>query len=224
MMARQPSHPPRPRSALAWILVPILAACAPSLVRAPADNALLAGQGERERALAEQRDGALTGRIAVAGAHGGGNGRLSWRQSGEDFVVELSAPISGRSWRMSRIDGRVRIDGLDGGPRLGDDAEALLLDATGWAVPIEALSAWLRGARAKGPSELRFTADGLPVELLQAGWMVSYRDWDRDLAPTLPGRVFAERGGDRVRLRIERWRIDGEPIESASVGPARPSP
>lgn len=200
---------------LATVLVLSLIACTPALKRTPADAGMLAAQAAREQALAGQDQWSLSGRIAVASEQGGGNGRIDWSQDGEDFVVELSAPMSRQSWRLSRVEGWVRLEGLEDGPWQGTDAQTLLWQATGWLIPIDALAAWVRGIRADSPAQVVFAPDGLPAELTQAGWTVSYRDWDRRREPALPARVFANRGADRVRLQIDDWRL--QPI-------ARPEP
>lgn len=191
---------------LGALLALTLAACTPALKRVPADAGMLAGQAARERLLAGQDQWLLSGRIAVASEHGGGNGRIDWRQDGENFVVELGAPMSRQSWRLSRVEGWVKLEGLEDGPWEGVDAQALLWQATGWLIPIDALTAWVRGIRADSPAQMEFAPDGLPAELTQAGWTVSYRDWDRRREPAMPVRVFASRGSDRVRLQIDDWR------------------
>ena len=192
----------------AWLAaaVLLLAACAPVAVRPPVagDADLLAAQSAREAALAAQRDWSLAGRLAVSANGDGGSGRIEWTQRGDDYRIVLSAPVTRRSWVLDVRGGEAVLSGLDGGDRRSHDAEALLHDATGWRIPVAALAAWARGARASGPAQFDFTPDGLPSTLQQQGWQVEYRDW---LAgePALPRRVFARQGEASVRLVVERW-------------------
>lgn len=193
----------RVRSYTTLVLVALLlAACAPAPVRRGPDAALLAAQSAREAAIARQPAWSLAGRIAVSDGRDGGSGRIEWRQRGADFDIRLSAPVSRQSWRLRRSAGVARLEGLEGGPREGADPQALLYEATGWLIPVDALAAWARGARADGPAELTFAADGRPATLDQAGWRVDYRAWDPQGRPQ---KVFAERGQARVRLLVERW-------------------
>lgn len=187
---------------LMFALAIVLVGCAQPPLRRGADAALLAAQAEREAAIADQTDWSLAGRIAVSDGRDGGSGRIEWRQHGDDFDIRLSAPVSRQSWRLSRSDGIARLEGLDGGPRQGNDAQALLHAATGWLIPVDALAAWARGARADGSAELSFAADGLPATLEQQGWRVDYRAWDTQGRPL---KVFAENDQARVRLVVERW-------------------
>ena len=195
-----------------WISVGLLAllATACTTTTAPrrgSDATLLAAQAVREAALAGQADWAMTGRISVSAGGDGGSGRIEWRQRGEDFDIRLSAPVTRKSWRLVRQGGLVTLEGLGGGSRTGTDAEALLLEATGWRIPVRALGDWARGARAEGPATVEFTPGGLPALISQQGWQVEYREWD-EAPPARPRRVFARQGEATVRLVVESW---GEP-------------
>ena len=80
----------------------------------------------------------------------------------------------------------------------------MLFEATGWRLPVSALAAWARGARADGPATIEFGPQGLPALIAQRGWTVDYREWDA-ATPPRPRRVFAETDGASVRLVVEAW-------------------
>jgi outer membrane lipoprotein LolB len=196
------------RAAVLALVVVLAVACAPVAVRPTApvadDAAMLAAQVARESLLASRADWSFSGRVALSQGKDGGSGRIDWTQRGDRFDIRLSAPITGKSWRLVGDAAQARLDGLDGGARDGVDAEALLQDATGWRIPVRAMQRWVRGARGEGPSELSFDAQGRPARLQQAGWTIDYRDWDA-ATPARPTRVFASRDGASVRLVIDRW-------------------
>jgi outer membrane lipoprotein LolB len=190
------------------LLLVALVACTPHRARPP-DAAQLAAQEAREAQLAASPAFSLKGRIAVSGQGDGGSGSFEWWQADADFDFSLRSPVARQTWRMQFIDGDVRLEGLDGGPRWGFDPEAMLADEVGWTIPVRALGFWVRGARAPDrPAEIWFDAEGRLARLRQDGWQVDYRDWFATGDPLLPRRVFAERGDARVRLVVERW---GEP-------------
>ena len=189
------------------LLVLLATACATKAPRRDADAGLLAAQAAREAALAVQTHWTLDGRLSVSAEGEGGSGRIEWRQRGEDFEIRLSAPVTRKSWRLLRTGGQVTLEGLEGGARQGTDAEALLLEATGWRIPLDALGAWARGTRAAGPASVEFSAEGRPALISQQGWQVEYREWDGG-DPARPRRVFARQGEATVRLVVEAW---GEP-------------
>ena len=192
------------RGLAASVLLLALAGCAgPSSVRSTAGNAE-AAQVARELALAEQRQWSFTGRVAVANGGEGGSGRIEWRQDGEDYDIRLSAPVTRQGWRLVRAQGVVRLEGIEGGPREGNDAEALLREATGWRLPVSAMAAWVRGLRGPGDATVEGDASGLPATLLQDGWRVDYQDWSAG-NPPLPRKLHASQGQASVRLAIEQW-------------------
>jgi outer membrane lipoprotein LolB len=188
----------------------LLAACAPVPVRRPADEAALAVQRARESQLAGADRWTLEGRLAVSDGHEGGSGGLTWTQDGDHYAFELRAPITGKSFRLSGGPDGALLEGLDGGPLRGPDAEALMRKALGWEVPLEDLRAWVLGLRAAGsPAELAFGEHDLPSLLRQDGWTVDYRAWDLSRQPPLPQKVFATQPPYKVRLSIESFRLVG---------------
>jgi outer membrane lipoprotein LolB len=194
--------PPPARSALVLLLV-LLSACAPVPPRPqlPGDDAT---QSARETILGARPSWSFTGRMALSQGGNGGSARIVWVQDGADFDIRLSAPITRQSWRLRQYQGKVSLEGLDGGLRQGVDAEALLLEASGWRIPVKAMAAWVRGMRAPGAAQLSFDPQGLPATLAQDGWAVEYRAWF-PLTPALPAKVFARQGQASVRLIVETW-------------------
>jgi outer membrane lipoprotein LolB len=187
-----------------------LGACTPLTVRPEANGVDqergLAAQAARESALSAQPDWSFSGRVALSQGKDGGSGRIEWRQRGNDFDIRLSAPITGQSWRVTGGAGKARLEGLAGGVREGSDAEALLHEATGWRIPVDAMARWVRGARAPGEASLDFDGQLRPGTLHQHGWAVEYRDWEV-ADPPRPTRVFARQGEASVRLVIDRWTL-----------------
>ena len=170
-----------------------------------------ARQAERAQALAAAPAWNLSGRASITRAGKGGSGRIEWRQDGEAFEVGLAAPVTRQSWRLAVDAAGARLDGLEGGTRSGPDGQALLFEATGLEVPVDALGAWLRGLPADeavhGPARLDFGADLLPARLEQAGWSIDFRSWRPagDAGPALPLRIDARRGDAGVRLVVDDW-------------------
>ena len=195
--------------AMLWMVavVGLAGGCAQAPVRPVVVDAQRseAAQAARERELAARPSWHFVGRLAVSTDGRGGSGRVEWTQDGDDFDVRLSAPVTRQGWRLHRAAGVVRLEGLEGGPREGTDAEALLLEATGWRLPVADMVAWVRGARGAGsPATVESDDQGRPTRIVQSGWQVEYPAWTTD-APPLPTRVSAAQGDGRVRLAIESW-------------------
>ena len=189
------------------VLPLLLSACVPA-VRMKGDASLLAAQHAREQALAPVDRWVLQGRLGVSNGKDGGSGSFSWSQDGEHYEFVLRAPVTGKSFRLSGDNHGALMEGLDGGPIRGRDAESLMHRALGWDVPLSDLRAWVLGLRAdSGPAELTFGEDRLPATLLQDGWSVDYREWDTSRQPPLPKKLYAAKPPYKVKLVIESWQL-----------------
>lgn len=185
----------------------LLTACVPA-VRMKGDASLLAEQHAREQALAHVERWVLQGRLGVSNGSDGGSGSFSWSQDGEHYEFVLRAPVTGKSFRLSGDNDGALMEGLDGGPIRGRDAESLMHRALGWDVPLRELRAWVLGLRADGgPAELTFGTDRLPASLRQDGWSVDYREWDTGHQPPLPKKLYAAKPPYKVKLVIESWQL-----------------
>ena len=198
----------------------MLAGCATRAPRASLPPALsepgaiqAAEQAQTQRAawLDRHRQWSFEGRVAINNAGKGGSGRIDWQQDGPRYVVSLSTPVTRQSWRLigDTHSEAGRLEGLEGGVREGEDAEALLLEATGWDIPVNALARWAQGLSAERmPSEKQdFSAEGRLQTLEQAGWRIDYAEWF-DAAgqqPQLPRRIEARRDRATVRLIVDHW-------------------
>ncbi|MCF7221860.1 lipoprotein insertase outer membrane protein LolB [Marilutibacter chinensis] len=208
------------RGAILVAMVALLAACAgmPKAQRGlpPAERAVAeAHQQAREDALRAVTDWSLSGRVAVSMAGQGGSGRLEWRQQGDRFDIQLSAPVTRQSWRLAVGPDGARLDGVEGGPWTGRDADLLLYEATGWYLPVSALADWARGLRATagGPAGEVYAADGRLAVLEQDGWHIEYAWPEAADGVDLPRRIDARSDGvdgrqARVRLVVDQWQVD----------------
>ncbi len=212
------------RGVVALLLAGVLAACGsvPKRQKAPvaAEVAEVSAQAcaaeqARQAALRALPDWSFHGRAAISKGRNGGNGRIEWLQHGDRYEVALAAPVTRQSWRLGGGAGEpARLEGLEGGPRSGDDAGQLLLQATGWEIPVEQLAQWVRGmpAAAGTPEHLGFDAEGRPRVLRQQGWRIDYLDWypAGPEQPSLPRRIEAVSGDAKVRLIIDAWGTGGQ--------------
>lgn len=168
------------------------------------------------RAWLQARPGwSFQGRVAIARGRDGGSGRVDWRQQGPACTVRLSAPVTRQGWTLM-VDAHgngARLEGLEGGPRIGNDPQQLLLEATGWDIPVTHLADWARGVEAADapPGQARYAVDGRLRQLRQAGWTIRYPEWSGEGAdgqPPMPRRIEAANGPARVKLVVDHWEFD----------------
>ena len=146
----------------------------------------------------------MGGRAAISHGKQSGNLGVEWEDAGAaGYLVVLTAPITRQGWRLQERDGRATLEGMAGGPRAGADGAALLREATGFEIPVQALRHWLRGVPdpSRPLDKAAFAGDRLAA-LVQGGWQIDYLAFD---AQGRPSRMNASRGDDRVRLVIDRW-------------------
>jgi len=196
--------------AMVAILLPLmLVACVPAAVHMKGDASLFNAQQAREQALSHADHWTLQGRLGISDGRKGGSGSFSWTQNGDRYEFTLRGPaISDTNFRLTGGPDGALLEGVEGGPLHGPDAEVLMQKAMGWEVPLRDLRAWVLGLRAdSGPAELSFGADRLPSLLQQDGWTVDYREWDAARQPPMPKRVYAEKLPYKVRLSIDSWQF-----------------
>jgi len=194
----------KPRLLFAAIAALALAACATTSRR-------IATSDERD-ARAAELDGrdhwSLTGRVAVSNGKDGGSGRITWQQQGDDYVIEIRAPVSKQTWRLTQRDGELVLEGARPEPVRGADAEALLEREVGWRLPIVEMRRWVRGVAAHHDARVALDDAGLPREIAERGWRVEYLAYDDGRTPPLPTRIAATRPPYKVRLAIAEWRTE----------------
>ena len=172
-------------------------------------------EAARVQALRAQPDWSFQGRVAVSRGRDGGSGRIDWVQQGSAYEVQLSAPVTRQSWRLlgDTAGGGSRLEGLQGGTREGADAGQLLLEATGWDIPVDQLPDWTRGLvlASEGERGVQRDGEGRPRRMQQAGWEVQYLEWlpAEGGRPALPRRIEAVRGDAKVRLVVDQWGAAG---------------
>lgn len=131
------------------------------------------------------------------------NGRLSWTHENGGDRVFIANPLGsgiadleiGRQARLTLGDGRVRE---------AADADTLLAETTGYALPVSRLANWLLG-RPLADGRLDKDELGRPLRLIEAGWLIDYA-YDDAAPDALPSRLTVLRDGElELRLRIESW-------------------
>jgi outer membrane lipoprotein LolB len=194
------------RTGAAIALVVLLAGCAAVAPRGSAVEAQ--ALDARAAALAPLARWTLTGRVAVSDGRDGGSGRFEWTQDGERYVIEIRAPVSQQTWRLSGDADQCQLDGAKPHAVRGTDPEALLERELGWRLPVAQMRNWVRALAAEPRrARLAVDADGRPRRIEEGRWTVEYKAYDASLDPPMPTKVFAERRPYKVRLAIASWTL-----------------
>lgn len=150
-----------------------------------------------------ERDGRwrLEGRLAVSDGRDSGSGSVTWEQDGPYYMIQLRAPVSGQSWRLSGDDVACALEGLHPYPVTADSPERLLERELGWHLPVAPLRDWLQGRPMRADTPVERDGEGRVTGFVEAGWRIDYRDF-RDGRPT---RIGARKPPYQVRLAIKSW-------------------
>jgi outer membrane lipoprotein LolB len=164
----------------------------------------------RKQALLAFDQWRLMGKIAVRQSGQSESAIINrWRQDESAYRLQLSSAFLGMgSVQLKGDSGYLLIRTGDGERYLSDDPETLVLQVTGWRLPLSALPYWVRGIPAPNQdAELGFGAEGQLKMLLQSGWEVHFQRYSELVAgqPPLPTLITATNGEARVRLAISDW-------------------
>lgn len=181
-----------------------LAACAGRELRPP--PGAWAAQRERLEQLSHWR---LDAKVALRWADGAETARLEWEQRGADADLTLAGPFGAGAVAIQRRGARLEIRDGGGTRSLPADDPAALAAATGWPVPVNALAWWLRALPAPGAgrAKVAYGAGGLPQELAQGAWTVSYGRFSAVDGLLLPQALTLQYppGALELRLAAARW-------------------
>lgn len=196
---------PRYHRAALYLASLLLVACA-SQPPAPAPEF-----DSLQRQLAALKTWQVEGKIGLRQQGKGNSALLNWRQQDDHYSVRLSGPLG---------IGTVFIEGDAGGVSVrnkhglfeAETPEQLLLEQTGWYIPVSQLQYWARGLPAEDlPIDTHRVESGRLAELSQGGWQIEYRDYQQVEDLWLPGRLVMTRPETSLTLLLKRWRLEPSP-------------
>lgn len=152
----------------------------------------------------------LSGKLAVRQPSDSGTAIINhWIQAGEAYDLALSSSFLGMgSTNLKGTPGFIELTLSNGDTYHSGDPEALLKTATGWQLPLESLTWWIRGVQAPGGDfRLLFDDRGELAMIRQAGWEIRYDRWHESQGdtPALPARITALKDDKRVRVVVGNW-------------------
>jgi outer membrane lipoprotein LolB len=100
----------------------------------------------------------------------------------------------------------------DGKEYRAQDVNVLAREVLGWDLPLDGLQYWVRGLPwpALDVSQQDYDGNGRPKLLRQGTWQVAYLDWAPAGVVGLPSKLDLSGQGLRLRLAIEKWKVDGD--------------
>jgi len=192
----------------AGVLATLLAGC----VSTPARRTPLSWS-EQQTLLTGLNEYGLDGRVGVRAGEEGWQANARWRQRSEVSEVELSGPFGAGSLLLRLSGEELQVVDSKGGILRGEEAMDALVRQLGFAPPLTSLRYWLLVLPdpAAGEATPVLNGDGTLSQLEQAGWKLRYEDYRpqsaRGATVRMPGKVTATREDIRLRLVVDRWRL-----------------
>jgi outer membrane lipoprotein LolB len=192
-----------------FLLGMLLTGCSFAPVSPPQDNQAV--WDARQALLTRLSAWTLTGRVAVITESEGWHGDLLWKQQARNYDIRIMAPLGQGTVSLQSRDGLVTLRSTrDPRPVMAPNAEALLHRQLGWTVPVEGLRYWVLGIPDPGHQyHMNLDSDGRLVRLDQSGWEVRYLRYQQVDGYDLPGKIFLDNRDLKVRLVVERWKLEG---------------
>ncbi|WP_372966200.1 lipoprotein insertase outer membrane protein LolB [Marinobacter sp.] len=152
----------------------------------------------------------LSGKLAVKQPSDSGTAIINrWQQQGESYELALSSSFLGMgSTQLRGVPGYIHLTMANGDIYQSSEPENLIKAATGWQLPIDNLTWWIKGLPApEGDFRLLFDDKNKLALIKQDGWEIRYDRWHPSAGnlPELPARVTALKEDKRVRVVISNW-------------------
>jgi outer membrane lipoprotein LolB len=149
----------------------------------------------------------IAGRISARRGDSGVAGSFTWIHDAAHDAIDLSSPLGQMLAKLEGGAGGVEVTLSDGRRQSASTWRELTERALGVTIPVDGLSAWVRGIpRAGEPYSIERDARGRVALLRQQGWEVTYAYADDSQLRPLRA-VLRYTGADVVEVRVvvDRW-------------------
>ena len=150
-----------------------------------------------------------SGRLAVKVPDDGWSASLRWRQRDDTYRVQLNGPFGQGAVRIDGSASAVVLRTADGRERRAATPEKLIAAELKAEVPVSLLRFWILGRPAPAPapleSELELDEAGRLQSLAQAGWSITYQEYETLDVGDLPKRMRIEREDTEARFVLSSW-------------------
>lgn len=191
-----------------FVAVTALAGCAQPALRpaipSPTPHDLHVAHVDAISALRSWR---LAGRLAVQAEVKGFSADLDWRETTTGFDLRVAAPLNRGTFALSGNTRAVSLVTPKGETYTAADAETLMRQHLGWALPLTGVRYWVRGLPdpALAVSAEHLDSAGRWRDFVQDGWQISVLEYRVAAGLDLPSRLSLSHDKLRVRMAIKRW-------------------
>lgn len=150
----------------------------------------------------------LQGRVAVNAGSRGGSASLFWKQTNQNYLIELFGPLGAGAVYLQGTPGQILLTSARGQHLQAQSPEQLLQQEFGWQIPVTHLYYWVRGIPAPHETTVTlFDNQGQLAQLNQEGWQVKYLSYASVNGIPMPQQLLLTGQGIIVHLIIDQWHV-----------------
>jgi len=147
----------------------------------------------------------VAGKIAIRETNGKSNTQLfNWRQNSANYAIFLSNTMGQTQLTIAGNASKAIAQQADGKTYQARTAEELLLDLTGWELPIHRIQQWLRGELSDQETQHIYGEDGL-IAFSSQGWDISLSQHRAVSGHILPHKMLLQKHQITVILIIKNY-------------------
>ena len=162
----------------------------------------------RRNVLAQITSWEFSGRIGVRDANDSQNSSIRWRQSNEDYVINLWGTLNAGATEITGSPGQVLLEQEGKTPLSAASAEELVYQQLGYELPVTQLRYWIKGIPApSSQGSTSFNEENHLVALSQDGWNIQYMAYTNYDTESLPTRIRIEKAPLRLDFIRLNWTL-----------------
>lgn len=151
----------------------------------------------------------FNGRVSLTRGEEGWHAGLHWQEQAGSFYLRVSGPLGQGGFQLNGDARGVVLVDADGQTFAAQDADTLLVQVTGWELPVSGLRHWIRGLPEPAAGEAQANRDeaGQLRRLEQSGWTINYERYQVVDGVSLPAKLRLVREDIAVRIVIDQWQL-----------------
>jgi outer membrane lipoprotein LolB len=151
----------------------------------------------------------LRARIGIVTETQSGSADLQWEQRDKTFNLKVTGALGRGLIAIEGAEESVSMQTGKGETLSAASAEDLILQQTGWLIPVSGLRKWILGLPSGLYADESYTLDnsGRLEKLQGGGWQVEYRRYGAYAGFQLPDRIYMQNKQVKIRLAVINWEI-----------------
>lgn len=137
--------------------------------------------------------------------------RFFWEESSSQrYRLLLTNPLGSTELELNAQPGSVQIADNQGKRYVGKDAEDMVQQLTGMAIPLNNLRQWILGLPGEASDftlDDKFLLNKVTYRQGDHDWTVSYQSYNQKVNPPLPQSLELTQGEQRIKLKMDNWTV-----------------